>query len=259
MIKFYRIVCFLFFSFNLDFAVVSGGADMTVRVWSLDNENDQIRDTTLKGHRSRINDVLALDQQRVLSASNDGSILLWDINKNEKINKIAELENNSINSITLIDSSLLACACNDGSIRVYNLNNGNSKEILHEIKIGTPISSLCYLSEINQLIYGTEQSAIGIYDTRNLNDQHIHAWKEQRGKITSIVPSRDRGGILITTADGSCFEYNKDELKALPDKLQVHVTDYTGADDPVFNGKVFNNTIYSICRDGLVRVYENQE
>ncbi len=249
-------VCF----FNLDFAVVSGGADMRVKIWSLDNDNNQIRDTTLVGHRSRINDVLALDQQHVLSASNDGSVLLWDITKSEQINKIAELENNSINSISLTDSSSsLACGCNDGSIRFYNLNNGNSKEILSEIKVNSPVSTLCYLPELNQLIYGTEQSTIGIYDIRQLNNEHIHTWKEQRGKITSIVPSRDNGGILITTTDGSCLEFNKEELKTLQDTIKLHVSDYTGADDSVLNGKVFNNRIYSICRDGLVRVYENQE
>ncbi len=247
------------FFFNLDFAVVSGGADMCVKVWSLDNENNQIRDTTLSGHSSRINDVLALDQQRVLSASNDGSVLLWDITKGEKINKTAELDN-SINSISLTDSSSsLACACNDGSIRFYNLNNGNSKEILNKIQVGSPVSTLCYLSELNQLIYGTEQSIIGIYDIRQLNDQPIYAWKEQRGKITCIVPSKDNGGILTTTTDGSCFEYNKDQFKKLSDRLQIHVTDYTGADDSVLNGKIFNNRVYSICRDGLVRVYDNQE
>jgi WD40 repeat protein len=237
--------------------VVSGGADMCVKVWSLDNDNNQIRDTTLKGHRSRINDVLALDQQRVLSASNDGSVLLWDITQNEPINKLAELGNNSINSISLTDPSTLACGCSDGSIRFYNLNNGNSKEILNEIKIGSPISAVCYLSNLNQLVYGTEQSTMGIYDIRQLNSQPIYVWKEQRGRITSIVPSRDNEGILTTTTDGSCFEYNKEELKTIADTVQLHVCDYTGADDSVQNGKVFNNRIYSICRDGLVRVYGN--
>jgi len=249
----------ILFSFYLDLAVVSGGADMRVKIWSLDSDNNQIRDTTLSGHRSRINDVLALDQQRVLSASNDGSVLLWDITKNEQINKIAELENNSINCINLIDASSLACGCSDGSIRFYNLNNGNSKEIMNEIKVDSPVSSLCYLSELNQLVYGTENSTIGIYDIRKLNDIPIHVWKEQRGKITSIVPSRDNGGILTTTTDGSCFEYNKQELETMADILECHVCDYTGADDAVLNGKVFNNRIYSICRDRLVRMYDHQE
>lgn len=244
--------------FPSDLAVVSGGADMTVRIWSVDSENNQIRDTTLQGHRSRINDVLALNQQRVLSASNDGSVIQWDITKNEQINRLAELQNNSINSISLTDSSTLACACHDGSIRLYNLNNGNSKESLQELKVGSSISSVCYLSDVNQLVYGTEQTAFGIYDIRQL-DQPIHAWKEQRGRVTSIVPSRDNGGILATTSDGSCFEYNKEELRTIADISQAHVTDYTGADDTILNGKIFSNRIYSICNDGLVRVYENQE
>lgn len=231
---------------------------MTVRVWALDSENNQIRDTTLKGHRSRINDVHALDQQTVLSASNDGSALLWDITKNEQKNKVAVLENNSINCISLTDSSTVACACNDGSIRLYNLNSGNGK-VLNEIKIGSPISTVCYLPEVNQLVYGTEQSVIGIYDIRQLNDQPIHTWKEQRGKLTCMVPSRDKGGILVTSSDGSCFEYNQEELKIMLAGTQIHVSDYTGADDSVQNGKIFQNKIYSIARDGLVRIYETQE
>ncbi|CAF1247086.1 unnamed protein product [Adineta steineri] len=244
--------------FPSDFAVVSGGADMRVKIWSLDSDNNQIHDTTLAGHRSRITDVLALDQQRVLSASNDGSVLLWDITKNEQINKLAELENNSINSITLTDSSTLACGCHDGTIRFYNLNNKDSKEILGEIKVNSPISTLCYLPELNQLVCGTEQSIIGIYDIRQLNNVPIHAWKEQRGKITSIVPHKDNGGILATTSDGSCFAYNKEELSTMSDISQCHVTDYTGADDAIMNGKIFNNRIYSICRDGFLRIYEDQ-
>ncbi|CAF1308392.1 unnamed protein product [Adineta steineri] len=244
--------------FPSDFAVVSGGADMRVKIWSLDSDNNQIHDTTLAGHRSRITDVLALDQQRVLSASNDGSVLLWDITKNEQINKLAELENNSINSISLTDSSTVACGCHDGTIRFYNLNNKNSKEILGEIKVNSPISTLCYLSELNQLVCGTEQSIIGIYDIRQLNNVPIHAWKEQRGKITSIVPHKDNGGILATTSDGSCFAYNKEELSTMSDISQYHVTDYTGADDAIMNGKIFNNRIYSICRDGFLRIYEDQ-
>jgi WD40 repeat protein len=229
---------------------------MRVKIWSLDSDNNQIRDATLSGHRSRINDVLALDQQHVLSASNDGSVLLWDITKNEKINKIVELENNSINSISLTDSTTLACGSGDGSIHFYDLN---SKKINSEIKVGSSVSTLCYLPQLNQLVYGTEQSTIGIYDVRQLNGIPIHAWKEQRGKITCIVPSKDNGGILVTTTDGSCFEYNKEELKTLVDTVHFHVHDYTGADDAILNGKIFNNRIYSICRDGLVRMYEHHE
>ncbi|CAF0902325.1 unnamed protein product [Rotaria sordida] len=245
--------------FPSDFAVVSGGADMRVKVWSLDNDNKEIQNVTFSGHHSRINDVHAINQQHVLSASNDGTVILWDIKKNEQLNKIVELQQNSINCVSLIDSSLLACACSDGSIRFYNSNKINPKETISTITIGSPISTLCYLSELNQLIYGTEQSIIGIYDIRQLNDIPIHTWKEQRGKITCIVPSRDQQGILITTTDGSCFEYNKDELKSMSDVEQFHVRDFTGADESILNGKVFNNKVYSICRDGLVRVYENIE
>lgn len=239
---------------DLDFAVVSGGADMRVKIWSLDSEKDQIRDATLTGHRSRINDVHALDQQRVLSASNDGSVILWDITKNTAVNKVAQLDGVSINAIGVIDATSIACACADGSIRFYDIN---SNEATREIKIGAPLSTVCYLAKIDQLIYGTEQSAIGICDIRQQADAPLYTWREQRGKINCIVPSRDEGGIIATTADGSCLEYNQEELKALSDIAQFHVTVYTGADDSVLNAKVFQDKVYSICRDGLVRVYHS--
>ena len=241
----------------LDFAVVSGGADMRVKIWSLDTDSNHVQDATLIGHRSRINDVHALDQQRVLSASNDGSLILWDITKSQQITKLAQLEQVSINSISLIDASSLACACSDGSIRVYDLNNGQPNKVIAELKVGVPLNAVCSLPETKQLVYGSEHAIFGIHDQRQWSDTPVYAWKEQRGKVTCIVPSRDHRGILVTTTDGSCFEYNQDELKALSDATQLHVCDYTGADDSVLNAKIFQNTVYSICHDGLVRVYEN--
>ena len=242
----------------LDFAVVSGGADMRVKIWSLDSENERIRDATLTGHRSRINDVHAIDQQRVLSASNDGSVILWDITKNTVVNKVAQLDSVGINAISLIDSSSIACACEDGSIRFYDFNRNTSNQPTYEIKVGGSLSAVCYLANNNRLVYGTEQSAIGICDIRQQTGAPVYTWREQRGKINSIVPSRDQGGIVATTADGSCVEYNQDELKSLSDTAQFHVTAYTGADDSVLNAKIFQDKVYTVCRDGLVRVYNSQ-
>ena len=242
--------------FSLDFAVVSGGADMRVKIWCLDGENNQIRDTTLTGHRSRINDVHALDQQRVLSASNDGSVILWDINKNEAIHRVVQLDSISINAITLTNGSSLACACNDGLIRVYDFNQKNANQPTHQMKIGSPLSTICYLSNSQQLIYGTEQSGLGIYDARELSDMPVHSWKEQRGKINSVAPGRNQCGLLVASADGSCFEYTAEELKIMPDTFSFHVYDYTGADDSVTNAKVFQEKVFANCRDGHVRVYD---
>ncbi|CAF4090314.1 unnamed protein product [Rotaria sp. Silwood2] len=96
---------------------------------------------------------------------------------------------------------------------------------------------------------------IDIYDVRQLNVIPIHAWKEQREKITCITFSRDHQGILTTTSDGSCLEYNKEELKSMADASQSHVQHFTDADNAIPNVKVLNNRGCSICRDGLVRVY----
>lgn len=238
--------------------MVSGGADMRVKVWSLDSENTNLRDATLTGHRSRINDVHALDQQRVLSASNDGSVILWDITKNEAVGQVAQLDSISINAITLSDGSSLACACADGSIRVYDLKQSNGNQPTHQITVGSPLSTICYLSNSQQLIYGTEQSGLGIYDARALSDIPIYAWKEQRGKINCVTPGRNQSGVLATSSDGSCFEYSQEELKTMPDTLSFHVYDYTGADDSVTNAKVFQDKVYANCRDGFVRVYGQQ-
>jgi len=229
---------------------------MRVKIWSLDSTDGQVRDATLIGHKSRINDVRALDQQHVLSASNDRSVLMWDITKREPLQKVAELDDTAVTSIFVVDSSL-ACGCEDGFLRLYDLKQNDSKKSHAEIKVGSPISTICYLPEANELVCGTEQSVIGIYDIRQLNNIPVHIWKEQRGKINCLIPSQDGGGILGTTSDGSCFEYNKEELKTMSDLAQFHVTDYTDANESVLNGKVFNNKIYSIGRDGLVRIYEN--
>jgi WD40 repeat protein len=235
--------------------MVSGGADMRVKIWSLTNENSRIENETLIGHRSRINDVCALNERHVLSASNDGSILLWDVTKGQAISKMGELNGVSIDALTLKGSSTVACACSDGFIRMYQLNQPD--QVLHQMAIDAPVSAICALHSAQQLVYGTEQSTIGIYDLRQMNGMGMSTWKEQRGKINCIIASRDQDGIVVTTADGSCLEYSQEELNATPEMIQLHVNDYTGADDAVLNAKVFQQHLYTICRDRLVRIYDH--
>lgn len=228
---------------------------MRIKICSFDSENDRVRDATLMGHHSWITDLLPLDSKHILSASNDGSTILWDVEQGQSIEKVVQLNENSINAISLTESSMVACAFQDGFVRFYDLNNRQANQMIDQIDIGSSVTALCYLSDSKQIVCANEQSIIGVFDTRQLNNKPIRIWKEQRAKINSLTTSFDRRSILGTTSDGSCFEYEQRQLENIINGLKFSVIDYTGADDSVVQGRMFSNKIYSLCRDNFIRIY----
>lgn len=59
--------------------VVSGGMEGEVRVWKI-SLSTQTMEASLKEHRGRVNRVIVnQDDEYAVSASNDGSAIIWDL------------------------------------------------------------------------------------------------------------------------------------------------------------------------------------
>ncbi|CAF0776237.1 unnamed protein product [Didymodactylos carnosus] len=241
-----------------DLLILSGGADFRVKIWTLENSGECRQ--TLTGHTSRINDLAIIDNgEQIVSVSNDGSARLWNWSKepNQAVNTICQLDK-GINGCCIFESSLV-CACEDGYVRMYDVN-GNDKKATGEVKIGGAVNCVCYGSDY--IVCGTEQGTISICDLRQTKSV-IHSWKELRSKITSLTPVNDDGGILVTTGDGSTFYHAKTMLinpniETEMGPILYDVVDYTGPEnDMVLNARIDkNNNIYTVARDGYVRVYD---
>ncbi|KAI9890808.1 MAG: hypothetical protein M1814_003592 [Vezdaea aestivalis] len=104
--------------------LITGGTDCTVSVWNLSYENKAIDlqpRSTLFGHTSTIT-TLALSQSFniLLSASSDGIVYLWDLNRLEFIRELARGDPVECARINDITGNILLCRGQTASL--YTLN-----------------------------------------------------------------------------------------------------------------------------------------
>ena len=94
----------------------SGGADLTIRIW--DWENNKCLQI-LKGHEKWVKCVLELDNEIIVSGSDDKSIKLWKDNFNIKT---IVGHTNSVRSFCQINSSYFASGSFDSTIKIWEIN-----------------------------------------------------------------------------------------------------------------------------------------
>lgn len=59
--------------------IISGSSDGTIRYWVFDNDNNEIKQNTLQGHKGSINGLCVLPNSSLLSASADGTTGMWNL------------------------------------------------------------------------------------------------------------------------------------------------------------------------------------
>lgn len=66
--------------------IISGGSEGEVRVWQI-NKKVQIMNASLKEHRGRVWSIkLTSNDEQAVSASSDGSCIVWDIKLGIRLN-----------------------------------------------------------------------------------------------------------------------------------------------------------------------------
>ena len=108
-----------------------GGIDMKIHVFRINNQGlnkkekvrsiEKVRE--LSGHMGDINAIRFLNQQFVVSASNDSQILLWDLeNSGRFIVKYGQHQDNVVSLDTFsLDGNVMASGSNDATIRIWDI------------------------------------------------------------------------------------------------------------------------------------------
>jgi WD40 repeat protein len=83
----------------------------------------------LEGHRGPVSKVVAVDSQRLLSASHDKTLILWSSESGQIMN-IFEGHSKRINDVAVIDQRLALSGSDDETLRVWDLESGQTLHIL---------------------------------------------------------------------------------------------------------------------------------
>ncbi|KXJ23715.1 proteasomal ATPase-associated factor 1 [Exaiptasia diaphana] len=245
--------------------IASGGMDMTIRIWSA---IDGTCPVILKGHKGGITDIDIVDRGRnIVSCSRDGTVRLWDCGESKCIAVITNvgcpINNSSLKAVDGINlgrddsptsdrevgtqGKLLLLAREDGVLSGIALQ---SREQVFEFKNPSAFNCCTFLSGF-EVCGGTEDGKIWILDIRNPSSP-LAMVQRSKSPLQSVL-SLGNTGFVASSGDGSCFYW--DTSNSLSNGKSF-TWELIGPDcDPVYKTCRHGNTIYTVCRDALIRKY----
>ncbi|KAL3312264.1 hypothetical protein Ciccas_009142 [Cichlidogyrus casuarinus] len=113
---------------NGSLLLASGSADKTIKLWriTLPKEDDLTGSVsnaslvrTLQGHTDCVRSLVTYDRERLISASNDGSLRVWNVNTGACIAQFLGHSNYVYSMALSLDRNLLASSGEDGTARIW--------------------------------------------------------------------------------------------------------------------------------------------
>eukprot|EP01122_Echinamoeba_exundans_P014284 TRINITY_DN6435_c0_g1_i1.p1 TRINITY_DN6435_c0_g1~~TRINITY_DN6435_c0_g1_i1.p1 ORF type:complete len:677 (+),score=70.25 TRINITY_DN6435_c0_g1_i1:296-2326(+) len=144
------------------------------RGWSIadqraTNNINEIR--ILSGHSDIVRGLVQLDERRCASASDDGSVVIWDTTTGRKLHTLKE-HSLCVTCMLQIAPGVLATGSADRTVRIWDLDSGTCKSVIKDYHQG----SVKCLAKINHKDWFCSGG----------NDRHIFVWNnngELQGKI----------------------------------------------------------------------------
>uniref|UniRef100_A0A914E9C7 Uncharacterized protein n=1 Tax=Acrobeloides nanus TaxID=290746 RepID=A0A914E9C7_9BILA len=220
--------------------VLSGGLDMTVRVFSV--ETGQCA-RTLMGHRGPITDLGIIDKGvEVMSSSKDGTVKRWNCGRAEYVHSW-DFESGDVNSLSLTqDANMFVVGTRNGEVITCDQR---TNEIVHRFNIRNECTSAILVNE--NWYAGTKEGEIVCFDLKSRTCSS--KLKTSRGSITKLKFT-PQYGLISSFSDGTVAAYPN--IQASPHSS----LEFTGADcDPIYDFSIVESTLFTSCRDKIVRKY----
>ncbi|VBB33555.1 unnamed protein product, partial [Acanthocheilonema viteae] len=142
---------------------LTGSADLTIKFWKGDSEVN-----SFSGHEDVVRALAVLSKHRFLSAANDFTIRLWDIDSGICLQKYSSLSGEYIYSLAHANISghnLIANSGEGGFLEIWDVNDDGS--LTHKQLIRTPAQSLWSLTFLknDDIAVGADDGNIYIFST----------------------------------------------------------------------------------------------
>ena len=179
-------------AYSPDGSYFATGSDNLVIFW---DSNTFERLHTLYGHRLAINSIsFSLDEKKVVTASNDNTLKLWDTQTRRKLGTFRC--EHAVNCVHFApDSKTFVCGTEDGKVIEFDASNGKR---LHTLKGHTqPVKGVSYSADGKKILSGSTDSMVLVWD-RNGNEISSYACPS---RITCLQSSPM--GEQLVVGDGS--------------------------------------------------------
>ncbi|GAB5353015.1 hypothetical protein AAMO2058_000002200 [Amorphochlora amoebiformis] len=134
---------------------VTCGADKTCRLWKIPEQTQLL----FKGARETLDCVRFLDEDRWVTACQDGSVALWGRQKKKALFRRDRAHGGKwVTSVgACVFTDLVASGSSDGYLRLWQVDGNNKLEQLHEIPILGFINAICISRNGKFLVLGVAQ------------------------------------------------------------------------------------------------------
>ncbi|CAI5437747.1 unnamed protein product [Caenorhabditis angaria] len=218
--------------FPSDLVVLTGGMDLTIRIWAIDS-----------GKCARIFGV----GKEILSCSNDGCVFKWSCGTGEILEKWAFEAGKCVDLKIFEETSRFAVIC-ERNLLVVIIENGQRYDIA--LEEGEP-TCLEFSGNSNIIFVGFENGSIAAYDIENRN--LISKIKSNQGRVTCLKFYCNR--LLAAYNDGIILAYRIPTVTPeAGDSSDIHSEfQLTGPDcDPIYDMKIRGRNLYTSCRDKIM-------
>lgn len=187
--------------------IVTGGMEGDVRVWRIGRQT-QTMDASLKEHRGRVWAIrIRQDDSAAVSASADGSCIIWDLNT--KTRSLCLFESTMFKSLVYHpDESQLLTTGSDRKIGYWDTFDGQAIRVLEGSEEGE-LTSLSISQSGSHYVSGGEERLIKLWDYDEGVCKYIGVGHS--GNITAAAIAPDQTFVVSVGAEGAIFIWSMPE------------------------------------------------
>jgi WD40 repeat protein len=187
--------------------IVTGGMEGEVRVWRIGRQT-QTMDASLKEHGKRVWCIkIRADDSQAVSASSDGSCIIWDLNT--KTRSLCLFESTMFKSIVYHpDESQLLTTGSDRKIGYWDTFDGQAIRVLEGSEEGE-LTTLSISKSGSHYVSGGEDRLLKLWDYDEGVCKHIGVGHS--GTITCAAMAPDQTFIVSTGSEGAILIWSVPE------------------------------------------------
>ena len=188
-------------------------SDNSVELWDISYDPIQMKHiTTLKGHSKDITSIkFAPDGNTIATASEDRTIILWDLNTGKNKSTLTGHTKEGISIVFSPDNSMLASGSEDGTVRLWNTETGDQIYMFNvqskPLSYSDAVYSVAFSPDNRALVSLTSDGTIRLFDTKS--GKHIRTLK---GKMNGVVSERFKIAFSPDKRTIVSTNYDKTEL-----------------------------------------------